>query len=126
MRDNFIKNQMQFIEKDNIAIKEKGYLELINLGSIVKFESDKNYTTFYLKCGRMITSSRTLHVFEQLLVGKTEFLRVNRSEIINLNYVFIDNSGLKITEKRNKVKISRRRGLSVANRILNFPIALNS
>ena len=125
MKDNFINNQKQFVICDKIAIKDRGKIDLICLKSIVKFESDKNYTIIYLKCGRKITSSRTLQVFEQLLEGKTEFLRVNRSEIINLNYVYMDNSGLKILEKRNNIKVSRRRGLSVANRILNFSNALS-
>ena len=120
MRDNFIKNQMQFVEKDNIAIKEKGNIELIDLNSIVKFESDKNYTNICLNGGRMIISSRTLNLFEKLLLDKKQFMRVNRSEIINLNHTIFDNSELQIAGKKHSIRISRRRGLAVAKRIVNF------
>ncbi|MCP9768346.1 LytTR family transcriptional regulator [Lacihabitans sp. LS3-19] len=129
MKDNFINIQKQYVDNDEIAVKEKGQTEFICLKSIVKLESDKNYTLIYLSNGRLIISSRTLQLFEQLLSVKTEFLRVNRSEIINLNHVIYDQDSLKLsgkTIKQKNIKISRRRGSMVASRIMNFSNILAS
>lgn len=129
MKDNFINIQKQYIINDEIAVKEKGQTEFICLKSIVKLESDKNYTLIYLSNGRLIISSRTLQLFEQLLSVKAEFLRVNRSEIINLNHAVFDESTLKLygsAKKQKSIKISRRRGDLVASRIMNFSNIMTS
>lgn len=123
MKDNFVENQKQFVKNNEIGIKEKGNLELINLQEIVKFESDRNYTVIYLINGRTVTSSRTLQMFEKMLYEKSEFLRVNRKELINLHYASFSEATIVIENAPNSeqnVKVSRRRVQVVTNQIMKF------
>jgi DNA-binding LytR/AlgR family response regulator len=54
---------------------------------ILYFQSDLNYTKVFLVDGQMIFSSTTLKKIEGRLIGKPEFLRINRGIVINLNHV---------------------------------------
>lgn len=52
----------------------------------MRVEAMSNYSTFYLQDGKKIIVSKTLKEYEGVLQGKG-FLRVNRSVIVNLDYV---------------------------------------
>lgn len=69
-----------------IALPTQEGFELVPVASIIKCESDSNYTHIYLKSGRKILVSRTLKEIEELLEGHS-FLRVHHSYIANLNEI---------------------------------------
>lgn len=52
---------------------------------LIRCESDRNYTTFYLNDGRKIVTSTTLKDYENLL-GELPFYRCHRSHILNFNF----------------------------------------
>jgi two-component system, LytTR family, response regulator len=58
----------------------------IQLSNIVRINGENNYSTFYLNDGSKIVVSKTLKEFEEKLETQ-HFFRVNRSQIINLNYL---------------------------------------
>jgi DNA-binding LytR/AlgR family response regulator len=123
MKDNFIAIQRQFVINDEIGIKERGNLELIHLKSILKFESDRNYTVIYLIDGRTVTSSRTLQLFEKILYDKTEFIRANRKELINLHHVTFSKANLSFDCNLNLdkvVRVSRIRTELVSQQVQKF------
>jgi two-component system LytT family response regulator len=58
----------------------------VQLSNIVRINGENNYSTFYLNDGTKILVSKTLKEFEEKLETQ-HFFRVNKSQIINLNYL---------------------------------------
>lgn len=67
------------------VLKTQDAVFLIDIDEVVRCEADRNYTTFYLKDGRSIVTSKTLKEYD-MLDGSTNFFRCHRSHLINLNY----------------------------------------
>jgi two-component system LytT family response regulator len=83
---------------------------------IIKIEAAENYSIVHLIEGKKIIIAKTLKKFEEEL--KIGFFRINRSTLINLNYVR-DNAGNQLILKNGQeYKISRRR-------LNNFSILIN-
>lgn len=59
---------------------------LIEKGNVIRVEAMSNYCTFYMNDNRKIVVSKTLKAYETLL-SDDHFMRVNRSSIVNLNYI---------------------------------------
>ena len=71
---------------DKIVISDiKGY-HMVEIDSIVRLQSDRNYTKFYLSDGKEITATRNLGKFERILTHHN-FLRCHQSHLVNLDYV---------------------------------------
>lgn len=76
---------------------------------IVRCESDRNYTWFHLKGGEKLLSSYTLGSYEEFL-AETEFIRVHRSHIVNVEHVRSCSSEGSITmSDGTEIEVSRRR-----------------
>ncbi len=73
-------------QEKRLAIPNMQGVDFINLSSIIRCQSEGNYTIIYLKDGRKITVARTLKDFEELLSGY-DFFRVHNSHIVNLSHV---------------------------------------
>jgi len=58
----------------------------VDKSHIIRIEAMSNYCTFYLTEGKKIVVSKTLKEFESALSADA-FLRVNRSSMVNLNYI---------------------------------------
>lgn len=69
-----------------IALATGEGVYLVKKTNIIRVEAMNNYSTFYLAENKKIVISRTLKEFEQTLTDPF-FLRVNRSCIVNLDYV---------------------------------------
>nr|WP_121272080.1 LytTR family DNA-binding domain-containing protein [Pedobacter schmidteae] len=69
-----------------IALSTAEGVYFINKVNIIRIEAMSNYSTFYLLEQKKIMVSKTLKEFEGML-PEGNFLRVNRSVIVNLNYV---------------------------------------
>jgi len=69
-----------------LALSTAEGIYFVNKASIVRIEAMSNYSTFYLLDNKKIIVSKTLKEYEEILQGGN-FLRVNRSVIVNLNYV---------------------------------------
>lgn len=83
---------------------------------ISRIEASENYSIVYLLNGKNIIIAKTLKKFEEEL--KTGFFRINRSNLINLNYIQ-KNFGDQLLLKNGQVfQISRRR-------LNNFSIIIN-
>ncbi len=94
-----------------IALPTQTGFELVPLESILKCESESNYTHIYLKGGRKILVSRTLKEIEELLEGHP-FLRVHHSYIANLNEIVRyvrGEGGYLIMSDDSSVMVSRSR-----------------
>ncbi|NGF57530.1 response regulator transcription factor [Parapedobacter sp. SGR-10] len=69
-----------------IALPTAEGIHLIKKDEILRVEAMSNYSVFYVMNLSKIIVSKTLKEFEQQLEGST-FMRVNRSVIVNLDYV---------------------------------------
>lgn len=58
---------------------------VIQTEDLIRCESDKNYTTFYLNDGRKIIASRTMKDYE-ILLNDLPFYKTHRSHIMNFKY----------------------------------------
>lgn len=98
---------METLEKLNkIHVGSRKYLhpeEMLHL------ESDINYTLISLKDGNTILTATTLKKLEMRLLTFKNFIRVNKSAIVNLDYIKPINDTFTLSNRR-KVSFSRRRG----------------
>ncbi len=73
------------LSKKKLAINSLNEIIYVEMDSIIRFESDSNYTNVFLTDGKKITSSKTLKDYEGLL--SNNFFRVHKTFIINLNQI---------------------------------------
>jgi two-component system LytT family response regulator len=77
---------MQPVQKRRLVLKTQESVFVVDLDKIIRCEADRNYTSFFLSDGKKILVSKTLKDYEVLLSGNN-FLRVQQSHLINLDYV---------------------------------------
>lgn len=73
-------------QKRRLVLKTQESVHIVELDHIIRCEADRNYTSFYLTEGKKILVSKTLKDYETLLSGHN-FLRVQQSHLINLDFV---------------------------------------
>ena len=108
---NLLQNTRTLDKQKKIALSVADKIEFVEIGSIIRCESESNYTTFHLKSGEKLIVSKTLKEFDELLTPYN-FLRVHQSHLINLDEVksFIKSDGGYIRMKDgSSVSISRQR-----------------
>jgi len=71
---------------NRLALSTAEGVYFVNKANIMRVEAMSNYSTFHLQDHKKIMVSKTLKEYEGML-QEGNFLRVNRSVIINLNYV---------------------------------------
>lgn len=79
-------HNMQPSQKKRLVLKTQESVHVVELEDIIRCESDRNYTSFFMTGGKKILVSKTLKDFETLLSAHA-FLRVQQSHLINLKYV---------------------------------------
>lgn len=73
-------------QKRRLVLKTQESVHVIELDQIIRCEADRNYTSFFLVGGKKILVSKTLKEYETLL-SSHNFLRIQQSHLINLDYV---------------------------------------
>lgn len=71
---------------NRLALPTAEGVYLIDKANIIRIEAMSNYSTFYLCGQKKIVVSKTLKEYEHVL-QEDMFLRVNRSVIVNLNFI---------------------------------------
>ena len=108
---NLLENTRRSNPCKTIALSLSDKVEFIEVSSIIRCESDSNYTTFYLKNGEKLLVSKTLKEYDELL-SPYGFLRVHQSHLINLkeikSYIKTDGGYIKMKDG-SSVSISRQR-----------------
>jgi two-component system LytT family response regulator len=75
------------VSNDKIGLTTRDGFVVISLQDIIRCEADSNYTIFVLEGDRKIVVSRTLKEAGKILEKFPDFLRVQRSFIVNLNKI---------------------------------------
>lgn len=69
-----------------IVLKTTGSVHIVSIADIIRCESEKNYTHFYIVGMEKITVSKTLKEFSEML-NDFGFYRLHQSHLINLTHV---------------------------------------
>lgn len=72
--------------RKKIVLKTAESIHLINTDEIIRCESDKGYTEFFLQNGKKILVSKVLKEYDELL-SAYGFIRTHQSHLINVNYI---------------------------------------
>lgn len=77
-----------------IALNSADRVHVVNVSDIVRCESQRNYTLFYIKGNKQILVTKTLKEFEDMLED-SGFVRVHHSHLINMSYMkeFVKSDG---------------------------------
>ncbi len=73
-------------KQTKISLAEMDRIHIVEIDTIVRCESEKNYTTFFLLDGKKITVSKTIKEFD-LSLTNNDFLRVHHSHLVNLHQI---------------------------------------
>jgi len=97
-------------------------LEIVEIKSIVRCQSDNNYTYIYLSNGENIFLSKTLKEVETMIQSPM-FLRVHQSHLVNIIFIkrFVKSDGGYLLLKDGKqVSVSKSRKEQLIHRIANI------
>ncbi len=85
---DILKNSLQDkkSQEDKIAIPTYEGIEFIAIKNILHIESSSNYSKLYLHDNKVITVTKLLKDFEDMLLPY-RFYRIHNSHLINLNYI---------------------------------------
>ncbi|WP_443946510.1 LytR/AlgR family response regulator transcription factor [Pedobacter sp. AW1-32] len=96
--------------------------KMIDVDDIIYIEADSNYSVVHLNSSEKITVSKVLREFEELLPTE-QFVRIHKSNIINLNHLKEYNSKnglLALLNNGESINISRRRASDFFEKIKSF------
>ncbi len=95
-----------------IGLPDGGGLIFVNIGDIVRCESEGNYTNIFLNSGKKILVAKTMGEYEDMFKGEN-FFRVHRSHLINVNHLekFVKGSSANyvLLSDGSKADVSRRK-----------------
>lgn len=96
-------------KRSKIALPTTYGLEFIEIGEIIRCQSESNYTHFFLKSGEKFLICRTLKEVESLLTNNG-FVRVHQSHLINpifLKKFLRNDGGYVVMEDGEKISVSK-------------------
>jgi two-component system LytT family response regulator len=108
------------LEDQKIAIHNRGNVVLLPVKSIIEVEADSNYSNVFSENADTINVPKTLGEWEELLAENPNFIRINKSSIINLTFCdhYEKGSPIVIVMKNGrKHPVSRRRRSEVLDKL---------
>lgn len=110
--DTFLAN-IHSISKDTkkIVLKTSENIHLINVKEIIRFQSDGNYTIFYIDGGLKIMVSKNIKEYYELLKDYG-FFRAHQSHVVNIGYIkqfHKPQGGTLIMKDNSQVPVSTRK-----------------
>ncbi len=117
---NLLANLRHETEEKKIPLHSSGNVRFVSIGDILFFEADGNYTSIETREGEKFISSKNLKEFEEMLEGIMQFVRVNKSVIVNINKIASYSKAepyILVLGKNKEVEISRRKRNEVLERL---------
>jgi two-component system LytT family response regulator len=106
--------------QQRIAVHGVNDIRFVSVKDIVRFEGDNNYTFIFTSGGEKYHTSKTLKDYEELLQSQTNFVRVHKTHMVNLNHLvkFMKNDGgYIIMSDGSEVEVSRRKKQELMERL---------
>lgn len=89
--ERYVINLLDNMEEKNsdkkIPLHAIGSVKFIASSTIMYMEADGNYATIYNTEGEKFVSSKSLKEFEDFFISNPNFVRINRSILVNINYI---------------------------------------
>lgn len=117
---NLLSNLNQDAEEKKIPLHTSNQVRFVSLGEILYFEANGNYSEIETMSKERFISSKNLKEFDEMLEGLNQFIRINRSVILNTKKIKAYNKSepFIITLINGKeFEISRRKRNEVLERI---------
>jgi two-component system LytT family response regulator len=108
------------VSQQRIAVHGVNDIRFVSVKDIIRLEGDSNYTYIITTTGGKYHTSKTLKDYEELLQAHTNFIRVHKTHMINLDHLvkFIKNDGGHIImSDGSKVEVSRRKKQELMERM---------
>lgn len=105
-----------------IALSSADRVHIVAIHEIIRCESQRNYTLFYLTGNKQILVTRTLKEFDDMLAD-ADFARVHHSHLINLQYLkeFVKaDGGYALMSDGSKVPVAVRKKDELMRRLGMF------
>lgn len=111
-----IDSLVKFMQSNNFAQKKVLFrtaeqIRAVDVDEIIRLESDNNYTQVFLNGGKMLTVSKTLKEYSDILEERG-FFRVHQSHLINLNYFELfekQDGGYIVLKDGSQIPVSKRK-----------------
>ena len=118
-RQERTKSQPVKSPSENLMINTDQFISFVNINDIVQLAADGPYTHIKQENGKITVVSKNLGSFEKRLPD--HFVRVNKSVIININFIELIRKDNTIELKSNPpVEISVRRKMEVLEKIKKY------
>ncbi len=117
------------IDEENKALKSisfhsKDKVTLVNIDTICYIEADRNYCDVITSANTRLTSPKTLAEYETMLSTFPNFIRLNKSVIINIDYLLDYSKGavcfVNVKNCPTEIEVSRRKKTDILQYLKNF------
>lgn len=106
-------------EREKLILSLHDSFQVVDLLELMYCESDKGYTTFYLRNGKHYMVSKTLKHFEEQL-SNANFIRSHQSFMVNLKFIDkYDKSGFICLQNGKEIPVSSRKKEYFLSEFLN-------
>lgn len=107
-------------DDDTLILSLQDSFQVLDLKELMYCQSDKGYTTFYLKDGKKYLASKSIKEFEEQL-SKQSFTRPHQSFVVNLKFIDkYDKSGTIHLKNGIKIPVSSRKKDTFLTRLFNW------
>lgn len=108
--NNLFSNIERPKDLQKIILKTQDKLHSVNIKDIVRCESFKNYTTFFLFDGQKIVVSTTIKEYE-LMLTPFNFFKTHQSHLINMNYFdfYLKSDSVIVLKDKSQVPLATRK-----------------
>ncbi|MDQ3047920.1 MAG: LytTR family DNA-binding domain-containing protein [Bacteroidota bacterium] len=101
----------------NISLHKNGKVNLINLDEVSYIEAARGYSEVVTESGCKFISAKSLTEYEMMLSGHKNFIRVNKSFIINADHLQEYTKGetcfITLKNQHAEIEVSRRKKTSI-------------
>lgn len=107
----------------SISFHSKDKVTLVKIDSICYIEADRNYSDVVTDTNSRFTSPKTLAEYETMLSMFPNFIRLNKSVIININYLIDYSKGsvcfVNVKNCPTEIEVSRRKKTDILQYLKN-------
>ncbi len=123
--EKYLIYKSQIEKKKTIALPQSnGSFHIVNLDDLLYCEADGSYTIYYTSDNKKFVSSNNLKKVESLLAN-SNFYRISRSILLNINNIKAYETNGKITLINNKkvsVSVRNKKGFFKILRLMNYTL----
>ena len=113
---------LQSDKKKTLVLRTSDKIHYLNTKNIIRCESDRNYTLFYLNNGQRIVVSNPVKDYEEIL-DNHGFFRIHKSHLVNLSFVesyIKGDGGYLLLKDKSKLPVSLRKKEILLEKLANL------